>query len=218
VIEAGAGHEPGDAEASTPPGEDRGPRTSATSCGPLNAIIGYSEMLLEDAEGGARGLRRRPAEDPSGRAARPGARQRHPGRVEDRGEDRARPGGLRRRDPPWARTPLNAVIGYCELLLEDAKGLGQEAAVPDLGKIYAAGKRFLALIEDIIHISKVEAGQSDLDLEIVAASGMIRDVVTAMRPVSAQDAGAGSETACSSSTTTGRTGPALRSLRRQGTR
>src|SRR5262249_43047072 len=81
------------------------------------------------------------------------------------------------------RTPLNAIIGYCELLLEDAKAQGQEAAVPDLGRIDAAGKRFLALIEDIVKMSKPEASPAALDLAAAPASSMIRDVMTAIRPL-----------------------------------
>ena len=58
------------------------------------------------------------------------------------------------------RTPLNAIIGYSEMLQEDAEDVGQEEFIPDLRKIHAAGKHLLALINDVLDLSKVEAGQA----------------------------------------------------------
>ena len=63
------------------------------------------------------------------------------------------------------RTPLNAIIGYSEMLQEEAEDLGQEAFLPDLQKINAAGKHLLGLINDILDLSKIEAGRMDLFLE-----------------------------------------------------
>src|SRR4029453_8081198 len=63
------------------------------------------------------------------------------------------------------RTPLNAIIGYSEMLQEEAAELGQEDFLPDLQKINAAGKHLLALINDILDLSKIEAGRMDLYLE-----------------------------------------------------
>src|SRR5207245_356704 len=63
------------------------------------------------------------------------------------------------------RTPLNAIIGYSEMLQEEAEDLGQEDFTPDLQKIEAAGKHLLALINDILDLSKIEAGRMDLFLE-----------------------------------------------------
>jgi signal transduction histidine kinase len=53
------------------------------------------------------------------------------------------------------RTPMNAIIGYCEMLMEDAEDEGDEATVDDLGKILGAGKHLLALINDVLDLSKV---------------------------------------------------------------
>ncbi|MBI2876400.1 MAG: response regulator [Candidatus Tectomicrobia bacterium] len=80
------------------------------------------------------------------------------------------------------RTPLTHIIGYGEMLLEDARDLGQEGLIPDLQRIHTAAGRLLALIEDIVQISKIEAGQMDLDLERFGPSRAIQDVVTAIRP------------------------------------
>ena len=61
------------------------------------------------------------------------------------------------------RTPLNAIIGYSELLEEEAGDLDGGRLVPDLRKIAAAAKHQLALINDILDLSKVEAGRMDLE-------------------------------------------------------
>ena len=57
------------------------------------------------------------------------------------------------------RTPLNAIIGYSEMLQEEAEDVGQDDFIPDLRKIHAAGKHLLALINDVLDLSKVEAGR-----------------------------------------------------------
>jgi len=81
------------------------------------------------------------------------------------------------------RTPLNAVIGYSEMLQEEAEDLGQEDFIPDLQKIHAAGKHLLALINDILDLSKIEAGKMDLYLESFDIAPMVRDVVTTVKPL-----------------------------------
>ena len=57
------------------------------------------------------------------------------------------------------RTPLNAIIGYSEILQEEVADLGQESLVPDLKKVEGAGRHLLGLINDILDLSKVEAGR-----------------------------------------------------------
>jgi signal transduction histidine kinase/CheY-like chemotaxis protein/HAMP domain-containing protein len=81
------------------------------------------------------------------------------------------------------RTPLNAIIGYSEMLQEEAEALGQEDFLPDLQKINAAGKHLLALINDILDLSKIEAGKMDLFLETFEIVPMLRDVVTTITPL-----------------------------------
>src|SRR5262249_29639884 len=62
------------------------------------------------------------------------------------------------------RTPLNAIIGYAEMLTEEAQELGAEQRTADLAKINAAGQHLLSLINDILDLSKVEAGKMELEL------------------------------------------------------
>ncbi len=63
------------------------------------------------------------------------------------------------------RTPLNAIIGYSEMLEEEAREQGLGEFVPDLGRIHSAGKHLLGLINDLLDLSKIEAGRMDLYLE-----------------------------------------------------
>ncbi len=74
------------------------------------------------------------------------------------------------------RTPMNAIIGYSEMLMEEAEDLGQEEFVPDLQRIHGAGRHLLALINDVLDLSKIEAGKMDLFLEIFDLDPMIDDV------------------------------------------
>lgn len=60
------------------------------------------------------------------------------------------------------RTPLNAIIGYSELLVESAAAKGDSDAVPDLLKIRGAGRHLLSLIDDVLDLSKIEAGKTEL--------------------------------------------------------
>jgi PAS domain S-box-containing protein len=81
------------------------------------------------------------------------------------------------------RTPLNAIIGYSEMVEEEVTELGHEALAPDLRKIQSAGKHLLALINDILDLSKIEAGKTELYLEEFDAAEMVRDVATTIRPL-----------------------------------
>ncbi|MBT4503647.1 MAG: PAS domain S-box protein, partial [Gemmatimonadetes bacterium] len=63
------------------------------------------------------------------------------------------------------RTPLNAIIGYSEMLQEEAEDQGLEGYIIDLERIHGAGKHLLSLINDILDLSKIEAGRMDLHIE-----------------------------------------------------
>jgi signal transduction histidine kinase len=81
------------------------------------------------------------------------------------------------------RTPLNAIIGYSEMVQEEAADLGDvtQHFIPDLQKVQGAGKHLLALINDILDLSKIEAGAMELHLETFDIASMLREVVTAMQ-------------------------------------
>ena len=81
------------------------------------------------------------------------------------------------------RTPLNAIIGYSELIEEECEDTGQEVFVPDLKKIQAAAKHLLSLINNILDLSKIEAGKMDIYLETIDVPNMIQDVVTTISPL-----------------------------------
>jgi len=81
------------------------------------------------------------------------------------------------------RTPLNAVIGYSEMLIEEADDGGYQPIVADLQKIHSAGNHLLGLINDILDLSKIEAGKMDLFLEDFDIAEMMRDVVATVTPL-----------------------------------
>jgi len=86
------------------------------------------------------------------------------------------------------RTPLNAIIGYSEMLQETAEDLGTKDFIPDLQKIRGAGKHLLTLINDILDLSKVEAGKMTLYIEQFDVARMIQDVATTVQPLVSQNA------------------------------
>jgi signal transduction histidine kinase/DNA-binding response OmpR family regulator len=81
------------------------------------------------------------------------------------------------------RTPLNAILGYSEMLQEEAEDLGQEDFIPDLQKIQAAGKHLLGLINNILDLSKIEAGKMDLYLEPFSVGQVVSDVTAIVKPL-----------------------------------
>ena len=83
------------------------------------------------------------------------------------------------------RTPLNAIIGYAELLEEEAAG-GQPALARDLGKIRRAGKHLLSLVNEVLDLSKIEAGRMRLHLETFEVAEMLGDVVSSVEPLVSQ--------------------------------
>jgi signal transduction histidine kinase len=81
------------------------------------------------------------------------------------------------------RTPLNAIIGYSEMLHEDAVEQGQTELVGDLEKIRGAGRHLLSLINDVLDLSKIEAGKMELSIEEFDIRETIDDVVATARPL-----------------------------------
>ena len=81
------------------------------------------------------------------------------------------------------RTPMNAIIGYSEMLIEEADELESDEFVPDLQKILAAGKHLLGLINDVLDLSKIEAGKATLYLENFTVASVVDDVVATVKPL-----------------------------------
>ena len=84
------------------------------------------------------------------------------------------------------RTPLNAIIGVSEMLREDAEALKQDTE--PLDRVLGAGRHLLALINDILDLSKIEAGRMELHLEFFAVAPLISDVVKTIEPLAAKNA------------------------------
>jgi signal transduction histidine kinase len=81
------------------------------------------------------------------------------------------------------RTPLNAIIGYSEMLHEDATEANRTTDIQDLNRIQSAAKHLLELINDILDLSKIEAGKLDLKLDTFEVKETINTIVTTVRPL-----------------------------------
>jgi signal transduction histidine kinase len=84
------------------------------------------------------------------------------------------------------RTPLNAIIGVSEMLREDAEAAKQDTE--PLDRVLGAGRHLLALINDILDLSKIEAGRMELQLETLPLAPLIADVVKTIEPLAAKNA------------------------------
>jgi signal transduction histidine kinase/CheY-like chemotaxis protein len=85
------------------------------------------------------------------------------------------------------RTPLNAVIGITEMLIEDAEDAGEKASLEPLGRISRAGKHLLELINDVLDLSKIEAGKFELHYEEVDLAALIVDLVGAAESLASKN-------------------------------
>ena len=85
------------------------------------------------------------------------------------------------------RTPLNAVLGYSEILLEDAELDGRGEEIADLQKISAAGKHLLSMVNDILDISKIEAGKTQLYAETIVLDDLLDEIEATSRPLAAKN-------------------------------
>jgi signal transduction histidine kinase/NO-binding membrane sensor protein with MHYT domain/CheY-like chemotaxis protein len=81
------------------------------------------------------------------------------------------------------RTPLNAIIGYSEMLAEEAEDTGRNDELADLHKIRSAGKHLLELINDVLDLSKIEAGKMELHLETIEVPAMVEEVIATVLPL-----------------------------------
>ncbi len=81
------------------------------------------------------------------------------------------------------RTPMNAILGYSEMLMEEAEDLEQEDFIPDLKKINQAGKHLLALINDVLDLSKIESGKMEAFAEEIDLHILIDEVSATVHPL-----------------------------------
>lgn len=81
------------------------------------------------------------------------------------------------------RTPLNAIIGYSEMLIDDAQDAEDDTNIADLDRIKSSGQHLLALINDILDLSKIEAGKMEIYTERFNVDALVDDVVATIRPI-----------------------------------
>jgi signal transduction histidine kinase/DNA-binding response OmpR family regulator len=85
------------------------------------------------------------------------------------------------------RTPLNAILLYSELLADEVRERGMSELVPDLGKIQSAGKHLLSLIDDILDLSKIEAGRMSVFIEDCDLPMLLKDIEATVQPLVAKN-------------------------------
>ncbi len=81
------------------------------------------------------------------------------------------------------RTPMNAIIGYSEMLLEDLQASNQTGYVSDLLKIHSSAVHLLSLINEILDLSKIEAGKMELFLEDIHLPSVIEEITNTVQPI-----------------------------------
>jgi signal transduction histidine kinase len=81
------------------------------------------------------------------------------------------------------RTPLNAIIGYSEMLQEEAADLGNPSFAQDLQKIHVSGRHLLVLIDDVLDLSKIEAGRMQVFTERLDVAALVAGVVAVADPL-----------------------------------
>jgi signal transduction histidine kinase len=79
------------------------------------------------------------------------------------------------------RTPLNAIIGYCELITEEMEELEEPGFISDLEKIHTSARHLLSLINDVLDISKIEAGKMEIFVETFSVRNVLSEVLSTVR-------------------------------------
>jgi signal transduction histidine kinase len=85
------------------------------------------------------------------------------------------------------RTPLNAIIGLTDMMVSNAARFGTEKALEPLRRVLSAGRHLLALINDILDLSKIEAGRMELNLASFSLAPVIDEVVKTIEPLAAKN-------------------------------
>ena len=86
------------------------------------------------------------------------------------------------------RTPMNAIIGYSEMVVEELTELGHDALTDDVRRVHRSGKHLLRLINDILDLSKIDAGKMEVQRERVDLADLAREVVEAVTPAAIDQA------------------------------
>ncbi len=86
------------------------------------------------------------------------------------------------------RTPLNAILGIGDMMREEAEDAGQKDLLDPLGRINRAGRHLLQLVNDVLDLSKIEAGRLEVHPEEVLLRGFVADIETTGRPLAARNA------------------------------
>jgi len=81
------------------------------------------------------------------------------------------------------RTPLNAIIGYSEMMLDEAAEKKDKAYVDDLSKTIAAGKHLLHLINEVLDLSKIEAGKMEAHTSMIDIRGLLKEITSTIEPL-----------------------------------
>jgi adenylate cyclase len=160
---------------------------------PVNAILGYSEMLIEDEDPEKPG----PVQDllkiqAAGKSLLALINEiLDPARLlADKADLDLEEAGARIRHD--LRTPVNAIIGYSEMLIEDAEDSGS-ATVADLRRILGAGQRLLALIDDVVRLAGGEDVSAEMEARDTEVSAMVEDAVASIRALGSADRAAALE-------------------------
>lgn len=81
------------------------------------------------------------------------------------------------------RTPLTAIIGFSEMLLDEARDEGDDQRVDDLDRVYGPANHLLGLINEILDLAKIEANKMAINLEDFSIRGVVDDVIATLKPV-----------------------------------
>jgi PAS domain S-box-containing protein len=85
------------------------------------------------------------------------------------------------------RTPLNAILGYSEIIVEDATDNGHTEYISDLNRILTAGRHLLSLINDILDLSKIEAGKMTIHPEWINIETLVEECIAMVKPLAAKN-------------------------------
>ncbi len=80
------------------------------------------------------------------------------------------------------RTPLNAIIGYSEMLMEEAEADGRDSDIADLQRVLSSARQLLHLINDILDLSKIEAGRMDAIASEFDVAALVGEAAATLRP------------------------------------